>query len=282
MVVIPTKVIKRSETLTMPEFRKINEKEKISAQRFADLILDIGTFLLASGAHCGRLSSNIGRLATTWEFDINMSPTFNGLTVTVKDKNDPSNSVTCYKNSPPHNVHLAILTAVSHMSWKVQEENLPISYVEREFARIKAKPNYKDIVVAVAVGFSCGGLCLFSAGDEKNALVAFVAAFIGYLVRVFFAKKKFNPMICISIAAFITTLIAGFGRLYGFGEHPEAAMATGVLYLIPGVPLINCVIDLIEGYLPSALNRALFGGFILLCIAAGMTLCITLLGIGNF
>lgn len=115
-----------------------------------------------------------------------------------------------------------------------------------------------------------------------NAAVAFTAAFIGYFVRVSFSKRNFNSMICISIAAFVTTLITGLGRLYGIGAHPEAAMATGVLYLIPGVPLINCVIDLIEGYLSSAINRALFGGFILLCIAAGMTLCITLMGINNF
>jgi uncharacterized membrane protein YjjP (DUF1212 family) len=266
----------------MPELTDRVIREKIPAQRFADLILDIGTYLLASGAHCGRLNSNLGRLASTWEFDINMSPTFNGLLVTVRDMNDPSNSVTCYKNSPPHSVHLAVLTEVSHLSWKVQEENLSITEVEKEFAGIKEKPNYKDIVVAVAVGLSCAGLCLFSMGDEKNAAIAFCAAFIGFMVKCLFAKKKFNPMICISIAAFVTTLITGLGRIYGIGEHPEAAMATAVLYLIPGVPLINCVIDLIEGYLPSAINRALFGGFILLCIAAGMTLCITLMGIGNF
>lgn len=258
------------------------KKEKIPAQRFADLVLDIGTYLLASGAHCGRLNSNLGRLASTWGFEMNMSPTFKGLLVTVKDKNDSSNSVTCYKESPAHSVHLAVLTEVSHLSWKVQEEELSIDETEKEFARIKNKPNYKDLPVAIAVGFSCAGLCLFSLGDTMNAVVAFFAAFVGYLIKCFFSGKKFNPMICISIAAFVTTLITALGRIYGIGSHPEAAMATAVLYLIPGVPLINCVIDLIEGYLSSAMNRALFGGFILLCIAAGMTLCITFLGIGNF
>lgn len=260
----------------------MSNTEKIPAQRFADLVLDIGTYLLASGAHCGRLNSNLGRLAVAWGFEMEMSPTFKGLLVTVKDKSDSQNTITTYKASPAHNVHLAVLTNVSHLSWKVQEEGLSISEVEAQFELIKARPNYNDFVVALAVGFSCAGLCLFSLGDEINALVAFVGAFIGSLVRVFFAKKDYNPMICISIAAFVTTLITGFGRLYGLGEHPEAAMATAVLYLIPGVPLINCVIDLIEGYLSSAINRALFGGFILLCIAAGMTLCITLMGISNF
>lgn len=266
----------------MSEIAYTIEKEQISAQRFAELVLDMGTYMLASGAHCGRLNSNLGRLASTWEFELNMHPTFKGLLVTVKDLNNPENSVTRFRNSPSHTVHLAVLTEVSHLSWKVQEENLPISYVEREFYKIKEKPNYNDFVVAVAVGLACAGLCLFSLGDTLNAVNAFVAAFIGSLVRVFFAKKNFNPMICISIAAFITTLITGLGRMYGIGAHPEAAMATAVLYLIPGVPLINCVIDLIEGYLSSAINRALFGGFILLCIAAGMTLCITLMGISNF
>ena len=260
----------------------MSDIKRIPAQRFADLVLDIGTYLLASGAHCGRLNSNLGRLAVAWGFEMDMSPTFKGLLVTVKDKNDPQNTVTCYKSSLPHNVHLAVLTNVSHLSWKVQEENLSISDVEAQFQLIKARPSYNDFVVAIAVGFSCAGLCFFSLGDEVNALITFIAAFIGSLVRAFLAKKSFNPMICISIAAFITTLITGFGRIYGLGEHPEAAMATAVLYLIPGVPLINCVIDLIEGYLSSAINRALFGGFILLCIAAGMTLCITLMGISNF
>lgn len=266
----------------MSEVVSTIEKEQISAQRFAELVLDMGTYMLASGAHCGRLNSNLGRLASTWEFELNMHPTFKGLLVTVKDLNNPENSVTRFRNSPSHTVHLAVLTEVSHLSWKVQEENLPISYVEREFHKIKEKPNYNNLVVAVAVGLACAGLCLFSLGDTLNAVNAFVAAFVGSLVRVFFAKKNFNPMICISIAAFITTLITGLGRMYGIGTHPEAAMATAVLYLIPGVPLINCVIDLIEGYLSSAINRALFGGFILLCIAAGMTLCITLMGISNF
>lgn len=259
-----------------------NNKVKIPAQRFADLILDIGTFLMASGAHCGRVNSNISRIAATWGFNININPTFKGLLVTVKDENDPANTVTCYKVSPNYNVHLEILTEISNLSWKVADNNLPIEEVEKEFADIKTKRTYNDYVIAIAVGFSCAGLCFFSFGDIYNALIALFGASVGSIFRVKVSKMNFNPMISISIAAFITTLITGIGTLCNIGEHPEAAMATAVLYLIPGVPLINCVIDLIEGYMSAAINRALFGGFILLCIAAGMTLCITLMGISNF
>lgn len=259
-----------------------NLTNNISAQRFADLVLDVGTYLLASGAHCGRINSNLGRLATTWGFTMSLDPTFKGLLVTVQDQNDEKNMVTSYRNSPAHSVHLSVITDVSRLSWRTIENNLTIEEVEKEFAQIKSKKHYNTLIIAIAVGFSCAGLCMFSKGDIYNAMIAFAAASVGSIFRVEVAKRKFNPMIAISIAAFISTLITGLGSIYNIGIAPEAAMATGVLYLIPGVPLINCIIDLIEGYLPSALNRALFGGFILLCIAAGMTICITLLGISNF
>jgi len=255
---------------------------KISARRVADLVLDVGTFLLASGAHCGRLKSNLTRMAGTWGFDLDINPSFTGLAITVKEITDPENTVTLFKVSPPHKVHLAVLTDVSHLSWRVYDKGLPIEEAEKEFSCIKAKPAYNDFTIAIAVGLSCAGLCFFSFGDIYNALIAFAGAFIGSLVRAWLARLSFNPMICIAFAAFVTTLITGLGSIYNIGANPEAAMATAVLYLIPGVPLINSVIDLIEGYLSSAINRSLFAGFILLCIAAGMTLCITMLGIGNF
>lgn len=253
-----------------------------TARRVADLILDMGTYMLASGAHCGRLASNLSRMAIVWNYRIDLNPSFRGLQVTVCDIDNPDDTITSYKTSPEHSVHLSVLTDISTLSWQVNEKELSIDYVEEKFQEIKRKPTYPVWLVAIAIGFSCAGLCLFAFGDFYNALVAFVGASLGYLVRWKFSVWKFNSMITIAMAAFATTLISGYGYLNDIGSHPEAAMATAVLYLIPGVPLINTVIDLIEGYLTSSLNRAMFAGFTLLCIASGMTLCITILGISNF
>lgn len=254
----------------------------IPVKRFADLILDIGTFLLASGAHSGRVESNIRRIALTWGFDVSLQPTFKGLLVTVRSHCREDDTITMFKESPTHIVHFEVLTKISHLAWKVYDENLSIEETELEFDKIKKMPPYNPWVVAIAVGLSCAGLCLLSMGDVLNATIALLGAFFGSLFRYKIAALRYNQMISISIAAFITTTITGLGTILDIGDNPQSAMATAVLYLIPGVPLINSVIDLIEGYLSSAVNRALFAGFILLCIAAGMTLSITLMGIDNF
>lgn len=257
-------------------------EQNITAKRFAELVLDIGTFLLASGAHSGRVNSNIKRIAMTWGFNVNLLPSFKGLLVTVQNQQDEHDSITLFKESPTHIVHLEVLTKVSHLSWKVYEQGLSIDETEKAFAEIKRMPIYNYWLVSFAVGLSCAGLCFFSKGDYINACVAWLAACVGSLVRYKVAAMNFNPMISIGLAAFITTSITGLATLMGWGSYPEAAMATAVLYLIPGIPLINSVIDLIDGYLTSAVNRSLFAGFILLCIAAGMMLSITIMGIDNF
>lgn len=259
---------------------------RIGAERVANFILDVGTFLLASGAHCGRVSSNTKRIAASWGYAIDLEPSFIGLTTTVTNVENEADTITSFKASPPHNVHLEILTEVSRLSWKVLEQGLSIDDAEKELEQIKKISNYNPLIVSIAVGIACAGLCVFSFGEVSldfiSPLIVWMAAFVGSMVRFFVSKRKFNHMLSIGIAAFVTTMITGLGSVYGFGEHPEAAMATAVLYLIPGVPLLNCIIDLIDGALSSAMNRGLFAGFILLCIAVGMTLSITLLGLSNF
>jgi uncharacterized membrane protein YjjP (DUF1212 family) len=266
----------------MPDHVTPVSQENISVEQFADMALDVGVFLLASGAHCGRVFSNLKRLADRWGFPIHINPAFTGLTITVRDREQPERTVTRYHDAPPHNVHLAILTLFSRLSWRVLEERLPFGDVKRQIEAIKAKAGHDYWLVALAVGIACGSLCMLSGGDCGNALCAFTAAFAGAVLRVAVLRLRFNPMISFVAASFVTTVIAGADTLWHFGGSPEATLATAVLYLVPGVPLINSVIDLIEGYLASALSRGLYAAFILLCIAAGMTFGITLLGIGNF
>lgn len=259
-----------------------NNKPTISARRVANLVLDMSTYLLASGAHCGRVNRNINRIANVWNFDIHLQLTFKGVLTTVIDRNNATNVVTRYKEAPVHNIHLNVLSEISSLSWKVHDEKLDIGEVEDQYKKIKELRGYHTLTVSIAIALACAGLCLFSFGDYLNAIVVFVASFSGYSVRSFMARIKYNAIIHTSAAAFVTTFITGLGAKFGIGGQPEAAIATAVLYLIPGVPLINSVIDLIEGYITSSINRMLFSGFTLLCIAAGMTLSITLIGINYF
>ena len=256
--------------------------EPISASRMAEFILDVGVFLMSSGAHSGRVWRNCERMAARWDYHINISPTFTGILISVWDKNNPDNVVTRYKASPPSSVHLEVLTRISHLSWKIAYGEISFTDATTELNEIRKKPHYNHWVIAAAIGLACGLLCIVAGGDATNAGVAFAAASAGYISRFQILRKGFNNFLSLIIAAFITSLIAGADTVLGLGRAPEMTLATAVLYLVPGVPLINSVIDLLEGYFPASLSRSLFAASVLLCIAVGMTLSILLLGISNF
>ena len=256
--------------------------EQVDASDFADLSLDIATTLLASGAHCGRISNNLNRMAKRWHFDVQLQLSFIGVVMNVTSQTDPLQTITRYRTTPPHFVHLRLLTEFSRLTWKAADGDLSFQEVKEETARIKNINHYSYLSIAVAVGISCACLCLLLGGSLVDGIITCVAACVGSIVRNFISQHKFNPLMSFVIASFVTTMISGANMILGWGTAPEAALATSVLYLVPGVPLINSLIDLIEGHLSSAWNRALFGASILLCIAVGMILSISLLGINNF
>ncbi len=256
--------------------------EIISINEMAAFLLDAGVFLMSSGAHSGRVWRNCKRMAAHWGFEISINPTYTGMLLTVWDENNPDNAVTRYKSSPPSSIHMAVLSEISRLTWQIKDGDVTFAAARQALEEIRVRSHYPFGIVALAVGFSCGLLAMLAGGNIYDALIALAAASTGSLVRYFILLNKFNNFLSVIIAAFVSSFIAGLDTIFRIGSMPEIALATSVLYLIPGVPLLNSVIDLLEGYFSASLARSLFSASVLLCIAIGMTITIMLLGISNF
>ena len=55
-----------------------------------------------------------------------------------------------------------------------------------------------------------------------------------------------------------------------FDTISEIALATSVLYLVPGVPLINGVIDIVEGYVLTGFVRLTEAALLIINIVIGL------------
>lgn len=256
--------------------------DRLSIYHFTDIILEITILLLESGAHCERINRNIQRIATNTSYQIDMLLSFTAVSITITDKDNPHNMITANRRIKHHGAHFGVLTNTSLLTWKLFDKEISLSELSENIEKVRNVQKHPIWIVRLFIGIACGCLCLLSGGDWIDGGFAFIASFIGLIVRQEMVRKGFNLMIAITCSAFITTTISGMNVLFGWGAFPTSSIATAVLFLIPGVPLINAIIDLIEGYIPTGLARGAFGGFILLCIAVGMFLSMTLIGINNF
>jgi uncharacterized membrane protein YjjP (DUF1212 family) len=264
------------------------EDSNPECKRIADLLLDIAAVLQVSGAHTGRIKRNIERVAEHWGYHVELFISFTGLMISLNEKGCDDHRVVRLRSCPLLGVNFGMVTEVSLLTWRVIEEDLGIQQVEERLAEIKKIHHHPRLMILIGIGLACASLSLILKGtdghmaDWHDALFAFVAAFCGMFVRQQLLLWRYNPLVCFIAASFTTSLIAGIDVVHKLGSSPEKVLAASVLYLIPGVPLINSTIDLIEGHIPTGIARGVFGGVVLLCIAVGMSLSIYILGIKNF
>ena len=72
------------------------------------------------------------------------------------------------------------------------------------------------------------------------------------------------------------------GQLFGIGSTPEIALGTSVLYLIPGVPYINAVSDIIYKHYLCAFSRFADAAVLTACLTVGLCTGMLILGLKWF
>jgi uncharacterized membrane protein YjjP (DUF1212 family) len=244
-------------------------EETNKAPEVGSILLDVGAALMSSGASTHRTRLTLERLASGLGFNIELLITQRALMVTVIDK-DKELLFSRLKRTSPHHINFKIVSGISRMSWKVLEGNWTLNQVIVELQRLKKLPHYPKWLVLTAVGLAGSAFCHIFGGGIIEMTVAFIATFAGLFVRQWAVKKKFNPYVCVYFAALTASLIAGFAELFNIGSQPEAAFSTAVLFLVPGIPLINSVTDMMDGNIQNGIVRMVNGLIIALAIAMGV------------
>lgn len=242
---------------------------KEDAQSVGNILLEIGALLMSSGASTNRTRITMGRIAKGLGYGIELLITQRALMLTIIEK-DQQHFFSRMKRISPHGVNFRIVSGISHLSWNVMEQNWTVGQIADELHRLKSLPHYPRPVILGAVGLAGAGFCNIFGGGYVEMTVAFVATVAGLFIRQEALKRKFNPYLCVFFAAFTASFIAGLAEHFHIGMQPDKAFATSVLFLVPGVPLINSVTDLVDGNIQNGMVRAMNGLMIAFSIAMGI------------
>ena len=123
--------------------------------------------------------------------------------------------------------------------------------------------------------------CRLFGGDAAAMLVVFAATFAGFELKHILLKARLDVRLVFMACAFISTVIATGAQLFGWGDTPGTAIATSVLYLIPGVPYINSASDLIDRHYLCSLSRFMDACVLTACLSIGMCAGLSLMGINH-
>lgn len=252
--------------------------------RRVDLLLRTGKLLVESLADTNRIVRNMKRTAAFLgipEDKLHINVSFTMLMVNVSDGDY---SFTKFQRIEGHGVNMTAITEVSRLSWKAIREDYSLDQYEEELEKIRTrKRNYTPNQVAVGAGFACGGFCIQFGCDWMAFLYASIAAIIGMRLRTYCNTSGLNHYMGIAISAFVATLVAWASTLLpdAWTSTPWHPLLACALFIVPGVPLINFVDDMLDNYIQVGIVRAVNTLLMVTAMAFGIAFAVKLTGIEN-
>jgi uncharacterized membrane protein YjjP (DUF1212 family) len=247
----------------------MNKDKIFDIQDIGSILLDIGAHLMSSGASSNRVRITVNRIAEAYGFNADMLITNRALMLTVYDQ-DQKEYFSRVKRTSPHGVNFRIVSGISRMSWRIVDEKWNIDQIKTEINRLINLPHYPRILILSLVSLAGASFCRLFGGDFIEMATTFVATFIGLFVRQEAHKMSFNPYLCVLFASITASLISGLGFKIGWSDTLEHAFATSVLFLIPGVPLIQSFTDIIDGNVLNGMVRGMNALVMIFMIALGL------------
>jgi len=241
----------------------------IEPKELGALLLRIGISLLNSGASCSRIRIAMARFAVAFHCVPHITIGPKSVSLTLNDKK----GITIFNgthSSSAQGINFKIISGISRLSWIVAREKLSFEELKKRVGELSVLKHYPRLIILSFVSLADAAFCYTFGGSATEMIITFGATFFGLFVKQQLIKYAFSPYICTYLAALAASLFAGAFHVAGLTVTLENAFATCVLFLIPGVPLINSFTDLIEGNILNGIVKGVNALIYALAIAFGL------------
>ena len=249
-------------------------------QEITRLCIQCAIFLLQHGAESALVEELSTRLGKALGMDsIELSISANAIVLTsIKD----NHCITTTRKNNDHGINMHIVTAVQHIVIMAEHKLLDHKDVLKRFSHLKPLRYPRGLMVFV-VGLSCASFCKLNNGGWDGALVTFIASAVAMYFRLVLTQRRLHPQITFTITAFIATSVSGLLIGKGIFTHTSTiAIASSVLLLVPGFPLINAVADMFKGHINTGLARWAMASLLTLATCIGIVISLSFWGLSGW
>lgn len=251
-------------------------------ERFLDFLLHYATIQTSCGIQTSRIVLNTARIAEAYGYDATMMLFQRNVAITIIPhcyeskpsleyrRNAHATTALTHHRSLPLNFHFN--AELSRFSWWVFDNKPTIEELEERFESLINLPRLNRWLTLSLVSCANSALCLLFGGDAWATVFVFVATLIGFYARQELHLRHAYHYFMVLSAAFLSSLTAGLLNQTGLTTTPQVVLSTSVLYLIPGVPIINGIMDFFDGYILNGISRLVNALLFVVSISIGISL----------
>lgn len=245
------------------------EGERAHLEEVLQAALETGVLVQMNGGDTARVSESIRTVALALGAQ-SVQPAVSAVNVAVTVQRGAW-SRTAFRQAGHVGIDFGLLTELSRLTDRVQGMGVGQFRAELDHVVGRAR-RYPVPLIMAALGLSCGSFAALFGSDWFGILAATAAGALGATVRHLLVRRGFMPFVFCIAAAFasVSTVLL----LQGPTETLDPALAACILYLIPGVPLLNGTSDLLSGHYLNGLVRLTMSTVVVGASTIGMVLAL--------
>lgn len=254
------------------------EESTLALTEVIDLALKAGLLVHQSGGDTARTGNTIRRMARALgaeRAETVISSLNIGVTVELAGERE-----TAFRKAPHMGANFTLLSSVEQVVVGVESGRVGAAGAHTLLDDLHNRRHfYPRWLISITVGLSCGGFAALFGGDMAAIIDTTIGASLGMALRLWLHGRHYKPFLFALASSFVALLVTGLLAKYGptASATPEFARAASVLFLIPGVPLINGAADLFNANYLNGMVRITMGILFVIGIAVGVSLALRLL-----
>lgn len=231
--------------------------------------LYVGRLLIQNGADTAQVQGLVTRTVSAFGAEAHLVVTYSALLLTVIVS---GRSYTKVGNRiPAMNVNLATVTSVNRLVEEVEAGRRTVAEARRALEEYERRPLlYRRWRVAMAMGLTAASLARLLGGDWVTCAVVWLAGTVGTWTRQELSRRAFNLFFIPFAVALVSGVLGGVADVFGWSNLPALCLIAPGMILVPGVPLVNGVQDMIRNHMSMGLARLGLGVLVTVAIGAGL------------
>lgn len=211
-----------------------------------DFVVHLGREMLECGANLERVKLSIELILKSYQLrEVSIFALSTHISVSAREVNGAAR--TRQVTVPGSGIHLEKLRRLNDLSYQVCREKPEPKELEDMLYEALMVSGYSTKMVLAGYLLAMFALCRIFGGGWQEIIVVFISTLVLFLVSNYFAREKMNRIITNVACMFLAGCIALFFTYIGFTDNLYTIIITNAFYLIPGIPMVNSVRNILCG-----------------------------------
>ena len=211
-----------------------------------DFVANLGCKMLSVGANLERVEDTMYRICHSYHLtEISIFSLSSLISVSAKS---PTNITGTRQISvPPASNHLEKLSRFNQLSREVCQKTPAPRKLAKLLEEAEQIKDYAKATIIIGYLIAMSSLAVLFDGSFKDIISADLNTLVLYWLISFLGRRNINHIVVNTVSMWIAGTLAILYVRFGIGEHCFTIMIVNAMMIIPGIPLVNSVRNILCG-----------------------------------